>query len=725
MNIYFVSLLLLFGAFQSAYTQKFANKKHYLVDSLSIEKINTTERKLLDSCITIFHSVKSDTSKVSIINHLVESSYDNKLWPKYNTWIFKFCEQQLSKPTTTPELLLYYSKAKAGAINNFGYLNQIHGENAKAIDQYTKSMSIYKKMNDTIGVANALNNIGSVHYYTGNSIESLRLYHESLHLRKLINDNYGITNSLNNIGNIYRTKANYKEDIECFLESLKYRLLINDNSYTSTLYHNIGLCYMDMNNTEKSLEYLNKALTEDTKAGNISGKASSLKNIGHCHQKTKNHKNALQLFNESLVLFKEIDSKKEIGATLNSIAETKLALNHNTSEILALYKQSLTIFKAAEYLEGLGNTYSGLANTYLKTQDYVAAEKYAKKHLAIAKQIDSKTAIKNSYTLLSEIFEKQKNYKNALQYSKLTSVYNDSINNELAKNTIDIKQIKFQYEQDLLLSKNNLKHKIALVQTKNTSQKRIIIITLISLAFILSLLIILYYKLKVNKKQKNEIELKNKKLLKMYAELERTYEDKTFLLKEIHHRVKNNLQVITSILRMQDKFTDDENVSEVLKNSRNRINSMALIHEKLYKVDSLSLINYNNYINELVTFLIQTYNKEEDNIDFTFHSEPLKFTSETAIPIGLLLNEIISNTLKHAFTEQDVKKIYLSISKKDNNQYEMLIGDNGIGSDNQIKNTNNSLGVKLIHTMVRQLKGTIEQVSKKPGTHYKITFEAN
>lgn len=722
MNMHLVCFLFLFGVFQTTYAQKYANKQRYLVDSLTIEKINVKEKKLLDSCLTIFHSVKSDTSKVNIITHLVESSYDNKLWPKYNTWVFNFCEQQLSKPSTSNELILYYNKAKAGAINNFGYLNQVHGKNTAAIDQYTKSMAIYKKMKDTIGIANALNNIGSVHYYTGNTLESLRMYHESLHFRKLIHDNYGIANSLNNIGNIYRTKANHKEAIECFLESLKYRLAINDKSYTSTLHHNIGLCYMDMNDIENALEYLNKALNEDTKSVNISGKASSLKNIGHCYQKTKKYNKALELFNESLVLFKEIDSQKEVATTLNAIAETKLILNHDISEILKIYKQSLTIFEAVNYPEGLANTYNGLANTYLKNKNFIVAEKYAKKQLATAKQTNSKTEIKNAYILLSEIFEQQKNYKDALKYSKLTSIYNDSINNELAENTVDIKQIKFQYEQDLLLSKNNLKHEIALIQTKNSSQKRAIIIILISLVFILALLIFLYNRLKQNKKQKKEIELQNKKLHKMYTELERSYEDKTFLLKEIHHRVKNNLQVITSILRMQDKFTDDANVREVLKNSRTRINSMALIHEKLYKVDNISLINYNDYIHDLVAFLIKTYKKENDAIDFEFNSDSLKFTSETAIPIGLLLNEIISNALKHAFTNQDTKRIYLSISKKGNNQYELLIGDNGNGYDNQINN--NSLGLKLIYTMVKQLNGTIEHVSKKTGTHYKIIFEA-
>lgn len=724
MNYYFISLLLFFGFFNNAISQNYADKNYYLVDSLEVDSINIKERKVLDSCLFIFHATKVDTSKVNAIDYIVESSYDNKLWPKYNTWIYDFSSQQLTS-NNNANLNSFYYKAKAGAINNFGYFSQIYGKNTQAIKHYTASLDIYKQINDTIGLANALNNIGSVHYYSGDIIESLRLYHESLNYRKLIGDDYGIANSLNNIGNIYRIESNYTEAIEYFLESLKYRLVIKNESYISTLNHNIGVCYMDLDDIENALIYLNKALESDTKASNTIGIAKSLKIIGHCYQKTNKNEKALEQFKKSLTYFKKAGSQKEIGSTINALAETKLALNHNTTEILNLYNQSFTIFNSEEYPEGLEATYSGLAKVSLKNKDLVTARSFAEKFLALAQRTNSKTQTKNALLLLAEISEKQRAFKDALAYSKLASVLNDSINKALSKNAIDIKQVKFKYEQDLLLSENNLKHKISLVETKNKSQRRTIIITLIGLSLISILLIVLYNKLKTNRAQKKEIKLQNDSLNDMYIELQSAFDDKTFLLKEIHHRVKNNLQVISSILRMQNKHTDDPKVKELLKNSQSRINSMALIHEKLYKVDDLSLIDYNNYINELVTILIKTYNKDGGNIDFKFNSDPLKITIETAIPLGLLLNEIISNTLKHAFKKQKEREIYLDISVIENNRYKMLIGDNGVGDSKYLNDPNNdSLGLKLIHIMVKQLNGSIEQETQKKGTHYKIIFEA-
>ena len=264
--------------------QEYANKEHYLIDSLIINKVNKNERLLIDSCLTEFHSVKADSSKINAINYIVESCYDNSVWPKYNQWIYDFSAKKLEQSENS-ELNLYFLKAKASSINNFGYLNQIEGKNEKATQNYSKSLNIYQQINDSIGIANTLNNIGSIYYYSGNSLKSLKLYHESLNIRKLIHDDFGVANSLNNIGNIYREEANYPEAIEYFLESLKIRLSLKNKGQTSTLYHNIGLCYLDLDDTKNAIHYFKKALEADTKSANTIGIATALSSAGRCHQK--------------------------------------------------------------------------------------------------------------------------------------------------------------------------------------------------------------------------------------------------------------------------------------------------------------------------------------------------------------------------------------------------------------------------------------------------------
>ena len=212
----------------------------------------------------------------------------------------------------------------------------------------------------------------------------------------------------------------------------------------------------------------------------------------------------------------------------------------------------------------------------------------------------------------------------------------------------------------------------------------------------------------------------------MNAIIQKSLDEKTILLREIHHRVKNNLQVVSSLLSMQSKHTNEKEVKELLKSNQNRVKSMALIHEKLYQVDDLSLIDYNNYVSELVQKLIKTYNKEGYEIDFKFHSEPFDITIETAIPLGLLLNEIISNSLKHAFKEQPHAEIHLTITHLNNNTYSLNIGDNGIGFKENINyKDSNSLGVMLVQKMTKQLNGTIEKCTLNKGTHYNITFQNN
>ncbi len=208
---------------------------------------------------------------------------------------------------------------------------------------------------------------------------------------------------------------------------------------------------------------------------------------------------------------------------------------------------------------------------------------------------------------------------------------------------------------------------------------------------------------------------------KAEKKIKTSLKEKEILLKEIHHRVKNNLQIISSLLNLQKEYVDDEEALNVLLESQNRVKAMAIIHENLYQSNNLSYIKFDNYLEKLVSTLFYSYNKNEQ-IKSSIDVEDIKLNIDTAIPCGLIINELISNSLKHAFNDEE-KGLIKIIVKKHYDGYELIVYDNGMGfpEDIDFKNTH-SLGLKLVNSLVDQINGQIT-MNQNQGTEFKINFK--
>lgn len=204
--------------------------------------------------------------------------------------------------------------------------------------------------------------------------------------------------------------------------------------------------------------------------------------------------------------------------------------------------------------------------------------------------------------------------------------------------------------------------------------------------------------------------------------LKASLQEKETLLKEIHHRVKNNLQVISSLLRLQSRQIRDPQDLELFKDSQNRVQAMALIHELLYQSPNLAQIDFQDYIQTLAGNLCRSYNAHQRTITFTIHIEQVSLAIDTAIPCGLIVSELISNSLKHAFPEERGGEVYVSLQHSSKGQWMLVIGDNGIGMEPgfDFRHTS-SLGLQLVCRLTKQLGGSIE-LDREQGTVFKITF---
>jgi PAS domain S-box-containing protein len=204
-------------------------------------------------------------------------------------------------------------------------------------------------------------------------------------------------------------------------------------------------------------------------------------------------------------------------------------------------------------------------------------------------------------------------------------------------------------------------------------------------------------------------------------ELQKSLAEKEVLLREIHHRVKNNMQIISSLLNLQIQFEDLDETISVLKESQGRIKSMAIIHEKLYQSSSLTNINFKEYLEKLILDIYYSYGILDGSIESMLEIQDINLNIDTAMPLGLIINELVTNSIKYAFPE-NIGKIIIKL-ESNHDQLELTIADNGIGMPKElILEDSKTLGLQLVNSLINQLDGRLE-LDTSHGTKFKIIFK--
>ena len=218
--------------------------------------------------------------------------------------------------------------------------------------------------------------------------------------------------------------------------------------------------------------------------------------------------------------------------------------------------------------------------------------------------------------------------------------------------------------------------------------------------------------------EERTIEIQNQKQL-----IQSSLAEKETLLREIHHRVKNNLQIISSLLNIQSEHIQDENVLSSIQEGQSRVQAMSLIHQNLYQSEHLNNVDIQNYVQQLVAYLSEMFAGQSKDIKVTVDAPNINFDIDTAIPLGLIINELVSNAYKYAFEKHVAGHINISIKAKTGSDYELEIRDDGKGMpDDASPDKSSSLGLKLVKILSRQLRGTFSFKSDK-GAVFLVQFK--
>jgi two-component sensor histidine kinase len=211
--------------------------------------------------------------------------------------------------------------------------------------------------------------------------------------------------------------------------------------------------------------------------------------------------------------------------------------------------------------------------------------------------------------------------------------------------------------------------------------------------------------------------------VKAEEQIKLSLHEKEILIQEIHHRVKNNMAVISSLLHLQSGYIEDSSLIDVFKDSQSRIKSMALIHEKLYQSKTLALVEFESYIRELTRTILYSYSTGNAKVKIETHVENIYLDINSAVPCGLIVNELLSNACKHAFKGREEGLIDVAFLKKDDT-FHLSVKDDGVGLPEGFSPENaKSLGMTLVYALSSQLNATIEYISGQSGTYFQITFK--
>jgi two-component sensor histidine kinase len=219
-----------------------------------------------------------------------------------------------------------------------------------------------------------------------------------------------------------------------------------------------------------------------------------------------------------------------------------------------------------------------------------------------------------------------------------------------------------------------------------------------------------------------ERQMAEKELLASDQQLRQSLAEKESLLKEIHHRVKNNLQIVSSLLYLQENYMQDARGAEILRESQNRVKSMALIHEQLYSTADLAKIDFGRYVQGLTANLFDAYGIDPAHIRLDVRADDIALGVDTAVPCGLIINELVSNALKHAFLPDSGGTINIVIRTVNTDRMEIVVADDGIGLVEPFAAAEQqSLGLRLIDTLITQLGGSLT-INTENGTRFSITL---
>ncbi|MEO9892909.1 histidine kinase dimerization/phosphoacceptor domain -containing protein [Aurantibacter sp.] len=517
----------------------------------------------------------------------------------------------------------------------------------------------------------------------------LELYDEQMNIREKKKESGIIENVY--FYDIYANLGMYRAAFDDYFDKVRPNLDDTDSFAQADFYNNVGsFLRLDnsipiaLSNYKKAFGYIevyiNDFMLDKTEKSETKGlllKGIIEGNIGKCYAQMKNYELAIPKLESSLEFIKK----------------------HNAGKY------------SKDYIENI----LAIADCYIQLEDFEKATDYLSDNVDIKRTKD----ILKKNVLFAAYYEKTGDYRNSTQYLKRNLRIHDSI--AINKSEVQKQMLASVMGRDFKNNQTMISNQRALLeQSRNeldAKEKRndLVIIFLVFTLLFLAGLVYAYMR-----------SIKNQRLIaKQKGIIENALVEKDSLLKEIHHRVKNNLQMVSSLLSLQTKNTRSKAAIEALEEGKSRVKAMALIHQKLYQHDDLSVIEMQGYIESLINSVQSVYKKGGHNINITIDAEGVELDIDRAIPFGLMLNELVSNSFKYAFpNDEENGKIYIHLRRTKGEEGFFEYTDNGVGlPEDTDERANSSMGLRLMNRLANQLQTVLNVDKGGEGVRFWFNFK--
>lgn len=596
----------------------------------------------------------------------------------------------------------------------------LKGNVDRSIEEYLRLEKIGKVRSDLVDLQYIYSQLIALLYNKGDFRKVVYYAIEALKVIKKEGETQNSGIIYHNAGTAYGVLQQYEKAIEYFKLTFNYLKKWPDERIFWQAAREMSSSLIYLERANEALDMLLKAKAEKEPKGVESSILMNMA-IGTCYRKLKQFEQAekytLQaleinkgrpfhylLYNAIAALYVDMGKYQQARRYLDTIV-SKITSKTSKISLIRNYKLNYIADSA------LGDYFSAM-NYLMKVktiEDSVFEETKNRQmqELEVKYESDKKDAdirIKEQDILLltRQQLIQQKDFDQAtlrFQYDSQASAQNLKLANvEAVKKDNDLELLK----KDALIKQSSLKQ-------AHTARN----VTFAGIGLLAIILLLLYYQYRLKQRSNKAISQKNDRLQQLV-------EEKEWLLKEIHHRVKNNLQTVVSLLESQSSYLENDALLAV-QNSQHRVYAMSLIHQKLYQGDDMSSINMSVYLPELVNYLSDSF-QAGNKVKFNLYVENIELDVSQAIPVGLILNEAITNSLKYAFYEGGNNEIRIAMHRKANGQIELAIADNGIGLPANFRQGKvNSLGIKLMNGLTGDIGGRFN-IENKNGTTITVVF---
>lgn len=587
-------------------------------------------------------------------------------------------------------------------------INQMKGEtDAQVKLDLWQVLNRAKATKDPLLIAKTYQELANWHYLSVTSEYRDSIYYydnEALKFFLQTDDKELISKAYKTVGFDLSLMQRFSEAEEAYFAGLDLAEKFGFEKLKFSTYASLSNLYSSTKDFNSALKYGEMVVDQYTKDQNTHPLIRALISLNDLYVKMGEPEKALPLINRALELVVDLPEKYQ-----NSEKYNVLAWRGKTLRALKRYDEALTDFQiswngmkeiyGAERVDGWKGDIGSIH--YLKG-DYATAIPFLKGYIDHLrdKKVHNAEELKNHYYWLAESY--LKTGKPVLAYQYLNE------GKDIAVNGMD---------QEISALKNELRVKYETEQKDKTiasqsdqieQQKRIQILSVLIGALLLILAGVLYLAFAKNRKKNKQLEELNANLEVTNAQLDKRNKENELLLKEIHHRVKNNLEIVSSLLELQSSIIDDPTVQEAVNSSKSRVYSMGIIHQKLYQSDQLTTVEMRDYLINLSENISNSFSPD-GKIKIECNMPELVLDVDTAMSVGLIANEVLTNSFKYAFEGKNEGKIEINMKPEgpDENNIELQIRDNGIGRDNDKPSKGTGFGTMLIELLTKQLGGTL------------------